>query len=343
MKKLFIVFAALCLAVPAMAADWNFYGSARFATFYTDLDFDIPGTDDRTNLEWNQQGNSRIGANVKFNDEIGGRFEMSDNFGKRLLFGTYNFGAGQLLLGQTYNPSSSYFYSNSVFDGDGGLLGLGQFYDGRNPMVQLSFGRFKMAAITQNTPDTLGGTDVEKMLPKLEGSYGYRADTWFFDVFGGYQTYEVIGTPIGDQDIDAYVIGVGGGVNFGPISFKAGLNLGQNYGNYGQWNRGGTNPIRNTATILNGQVEDVDNWGFLGVLGFKASDMLAFEAGYGWTQAEVDVAGGYKDELTQIYVNSTINITKGFFIVPEVGTIMYEGRVNEPELFYLGAKWQINF
>jgi hypothetical protein len=36
MKKLFIVFAILCLAAPAMAADWNFYGSARFATFYVD-------------------------------------------------------------------------------------------------------------------------------------------------------------------------------------------------------------------------------------------------------------------------------------------------------------------
>ncbi len=43
MKKLFIVFAVLCLAAPAMAADWNFYGSARMATFYSIVDKDIPG------------------------------------------------------------------------------------------------------------------------------------------------------------------------------------------------------------------------------------------------------------------------------------------------------------
>jgi hypothetical protein len=76
-------------------------------------------------LQWAQQGNSRIGANVKFNDQIGGGFEMSDSFGKRKLFGTYTFGNGsQLLLGQTYTPSAL-FYSNSVYDGDGDLLGIG--------------------------------------------------------------------------------------------------------------------------------------------------------------------------------------------------------------------------
>ena len=38
MKKLFIIFAILCLAAPAMAADWNFYGSARMWTGMNSLD-----------------------------------------------------------------------------------------------------------------------------------------------------------------------------------------------------------------------------------------------------------------------------------------------------------------
>ena len=38
MKKLFIIFAVLCLAAPAMAADWNFYGSARMWTGTNSLD-----------------------------------------------------------------------------------------------------------------------------------------------------------------------------------------------------------------------------------------------------------------------------------------------------------------
>ena len=41
MKKLTILIAAValvCFSVPAMAVDWNFYGSARIATFYTSTD-----------------------------------------------------------------------------------------------------------------------------------------------------------------------------------------------------------------------------------------------------------------------------------------------------------------
>ena len=34
MRKIGMVLALFCLAAPAMAADWNFYGSARMATFY---------------------------------------------------------------------------------------------------------------------------------------------------------------------------------------------------------------------------------------------------------------------------------------------------------------------
>ena len=40
MKKLFIIFAILCLAAPAMAADWNFYGNFRMATWWVDDDYD---------------------------------------------------------------------------------------------------------------------------------------------------------------------------------------------------------------------------------------------------------------------------------------------------------------
>ena len=41
MKKLTILMAVaalVCFSVPAMAVDWNFYGSARMATFYTSED-----------------------------------------------------------------------------------------------------------------------------------------------------------------------------------------------------------------------------------------------------------------------------------------------------------------
>ncbi len=77
MKKFTILMAAIalvCFSVPAMAVDWNFYGNARMATFYTSIDEKDTG-DKSTDLRWELQGNSRVGANVKA-DHIKGQFEL---------------------------------------------------------------------------------------------------------------------------------------------------------------------------------------------------------------------------------------------------------------------------
>jgi len=370
MKKLFIIFAILCLAAPAMAADWNFYGSARFATFRIDVDPDIDGVDSDTDTQWAQQGNSRIGATVKFNDQIGGAFEMSDSFGKRKLYGTYTFGSGaQLLIGQTYTPSAL-FYSNSVYDGDGDLLGVGEFYEGRLPMIQYKMGGFKVALISPNVEgytadpgtettdlftsdtavqyevvvDSTAATayDTDVTLPKIEVGYNFKSDAFFADVFAGYQTYELDGNDAYDDvDIDSYVIGGGGGANFGAFFVKAEIHFGQNLGNYGAYNPVGLDD----AAVLDGDdTLDADSLGYAAVVGFTASDMLTFEAGYGHEEAEVDDSDN-TEEADQYYVNCTVNIAPGFFIVPEIGMITYSDDVSdeEPEVFYWGAKWQINF
>jgi len=342
MKKLFIIFAILCLAAPVMAADWNFYGSARMQTFSVDVDPDIEGVDSDTDTWWSQQGNSRIGATVKFNDEIGGGFEMSDSFGKRKLYGTYNFGAGQLLLGQTYAPHA-WFLSNSVWDGDGDLLGRGEFYTGRMEMIQLKFGGFKIAFIEPSTATANATADIDTTLPKIEAGYDFKSDMFFVSAFGGYNTFtDENGGPNGDDvDYDSYVVGVGGGVTFGPVYIKAGVHMGQNLGNYGAYNPSG---LGDEATFVGNELKDNDGLGYLGVVGFNASDMFIIEAGYGHEQAEVDGADD-KDQTDQFYANCTINITPGFFVVPEVGMVLDDpaGDGAEPETFYFGAKWQINF
>jgi hypothetical protein len=371
MKKLFIIFAVLCLAAPAMAADWNFYGSARMATFVVDVDPDVPGVDSDTDLQWAQQGNSRIGATVKFNDEIGGGFEMSDSFGKRKLYGTYAFGnGGQLLIGQTYAPSAI-FGSNSVYDGDGDLLGIGEFYEGRVPMIQFSMAGFKVALISPSlggydetdavvdyfdadgTDATVGtgsgttyafevdaaeGYDVDSTLPKIEVAYTFKADMFSVTGFAGYQTYTLDGAQ--DYDIDSMVYGLGAGLNFGPLFVNLGVHAGTNLGNYGAYQ-----PYLDDGAAL-GATDTLDNdgLGYLAVVGFNASDMLTIEAGYGHEESELDNSNN-KQEADQYYVNATINITKGFFIVPEIGmqTFKEDASTEEPEVFYWGAKWQINF
>ncbi len=356
MKKLFIIFAILCLAAPAMAADWNFYGSARMATFSVDEDPDMTGVDSDTDTLWAQQGNSRLGATVKVNDQIGGGFEYGTGVNVRKLYGTYTFGGGsQLLLGQTYTPTGSYFYSNSVFGSDGDLFGVGQFYAGRQSMIQWSMAGFKVALVNPSTATVNATTDIDTTIPKIEASYKFKSDTFFIDVFGGYNSFtdERTGLVGGDYDYDSYVVGLGGGLNFGAFFANAGVHMGQNLGNYG--NIGAPGVGATTAANLGyqqaqfdaaGALQDNDGLGYLAVLGFNASEMFTIEAGYGYEEGEVDNSNVSVD-VTQYYLNSTINIAPGFFIVPEVGMITTSadgvGITAEPETFYWGAKWQINF
>lgn len=347
MKKLFIIFAVLCLAAPAMAADWNFYGSARMATWYSTYDDAVAGTDDVSNTQWDQQGNSRIGAKVKVNDQIGGRFEMSDGFGKRLLYGTYNFGGGELLLGQSYTPITS-FYSNSVYDGDGDLLNIGQFYEGRQEMIQLKFGGFKVAFVEPSTANAPAGTTTEVTIPKLEASYKFKTDMFFVDVFGGYNTFEAKGhATAGDVDVDSYVVGGGGGVNFGPAFIKAGVHMGENLGNFASlWEREEGAVAPKSVNVTGTTVTDNKAFGYLAVVGVKAYDMFTIEGGYGYQEWDTDLAGSEANDIAQYYLNATINIAPGFFIVPEVGFIDYgknNANVDEGDKTYFGAKWQINF
>ena len=57
MKKFLVIFAVVALiASPAVAAEWNFYGSARMSTFSTDVE--VPeGAESDQDTNWNLQGN----------------------------------------------------------------------------------------------------------------------------------------------------------------------------------------------------------------------------------------------------------------------------------------------
>jgi hypothetical protein len=404
MKKLFIIFAVLCLAAPAMAADWNFYGSARMQTFWTNNDVGPEGAQaDDTDVRWAPFGNARIGANVKFNDQIAGKFEVGDTFNKRQLFATYTFGNGmELLLGQTYTPTSQYFYSFSGYGDDNNLLGIGQFYTGRKPMIQFKMGSFKLALVTPSTGptavkgdnddaiygvladqgggvyayNTVGVTedttnavvvvpatgafevkDTDVIIPKIEASYKFKTDMFFVDVFGGYQTYD-LDAPSKEYSIDSYVAGLGGGVNVGALFFNAGVHMGQNLANYGNVGfLGPDNLAAASSTAVTAlkigaasynstkdEIVDNDGLGYLAVLGFNASEMFTIEAGYGYQQYEDDAEGAKTDSAKQYYVNCTINIAPGFFIVPEIGKVEWElDDVDFGDYMYYGAKWQINF
>jgi hypothetical protein len=340
MKKLLVLLVAgafvLGLTLPAMSAekeavDWGFYGNARFQTFSDSVE--PKGGDKDTDLIWRLEGNSRIGAKVKAGN-IGGHFEYDSTPGLRLLYGTWNFGAGSLLVGQSYTPLD-YFASLQVKNGDTGLIGFGNPYTGRLANIALNMAGLELALVEPNA-NNINATifdDTDTSLPKLEAAYKINLGPAHIKLLGAYQTYDLVA---GNQEksLDAYVYGFGFTAPFGPAYLKGSLLMGNNAGNAGL--AGGGSATATSAT----QIVDNDTTAYTLVAGFKASDALSFEVGYGHIEDEDDISNAATSEADSYYAQATINIAKGFFIVPEIGR--FESKT-ETETTYFGAKWQINF
>jgi len=374
MKKLFVMLAAVAFVVaftaPAFAAEWSFYGSARIGTFWSDQDYgdkELKGamTDDNDlDLDHSLQSNSRIGANVKVSDNLVGRFEYghTSTVNLRILWGEYDFGGFKLGVGQNYTPLN-WFYSNQVVAGDTDMLPYGGVYNGRRAMVRGTFGGLEVALVQPNKPLTgeavaaswaWDGTawketaakgrfkDTDVTIPQLQAKYSFKVAGLALDIAGGYQTYQVVDAADKDEDITSYVAALGATYNVGPFYIAGNYWMGQNVGNMGMWNVGSPDAGYDAG---DDKILDSDGYGFLLVAAFTLSDMLRFEGGWGFTSFDVDKADK-KDETQAYYVQATINLAKGVFIVPEIGKIDYmkdSSGVKEGDTTYYGLKWQINF
>lgn len=182
MRKLMVVAALLVLFTgSAIAADWNFYGSARVQTTYTSFDnspFSTPSSvlsdtstyfgtaiplsvfgaakgNNTNNYEQKLYGNARVGAKVNVGDDLYGHFEfgaLGSTANIRILWGEWTFGAGKLGIGQNYTPLimpySNQTYSINAFNkGDHNMSTFGMLYGSRKPMIRLKFGGFQIAAV----------------------------------------------------------------------------------------------------------------------------------------------------------------------------------------------------
>ena len=261
----FTVFLVLFIAGTVFASEWNLYGSARMATFYTSQDLgDLyksdanPNGDDEfgrstvKDLQWNLQSNARIGATVK-GDTVSGRFEYGastdpdltgNNANIRLLYGVWHFSENWgLKVGQDYTPIT-FFLSGQVFDTDNELEFVGNAYGGRHGQVALEGtlgpGTLKFAAVTPKT-STLNVTSeatTETRIPKLEASYEFKLnDAISFHGFLGYNYYKLywlapapggVGTANYDKNISSYFAGLGADLNFGPFYVKPQMSYYQN-------------------------------------------------------------------------------------------------------------------
>ena len=369
MRKLLIVLAAFALVVaytlPAMAADWGFYGSARMTTFMDDVD-PGGGAESDADLTWALQGNSRFGATVKAG-EVGGGFEYGTGINLRKLYGTMPLGGGTLLVGQTYSPVNL-FYSNQVWGGDAGLLDVGGVYGGRRAMLQYSVGSLKVALVQPVSPSvvpvasaagfafdpTTGGTtavaavagagaiNTNTTMPKIEASYGLKLGPAALKFVLGYNSYEEEAAAK-SYDINSMVLGVGFNVGFGAVSIGGNVYTGTNTGNYGLWQRGADDATYNAT---NDDIDDCSTMGYMLVVGFKTSDTLKFELGYGYNEHESDATGAKADDSSAMYAQAVLTMAKGVYIVPEIGVVDLGDDAagnEEGEITYFGAKWQINF
>jgi hypothetical protein len=352
MKKLMIMVAALAmLASSAYAADWNFYGSARIGTFYNDAGTIGTAANDATNYSEYLHGNARIGANVKVSDELTGRFEYGASGGVaniRLLYGTWNFGGGKLVVGQAYAPLNYLYSTQAGLGGDANGLKHGGVFSGRVGQIQLVFGGLQVAFVPANTNLMNAAASTEIKLPGIEVGYTMNFDNIDLKLGGGYQNFKAtLAAGNAEQDVTSYILSAFGKANFGAFYVAGNLYGGQNCGNMISVDTDGDNSFNSDngiATLTATNVQDSDVFGALIVAGFVANDMFTIEAGYGYVSTELDVAGpaGDKDKLSTYYLNSTVTLAPGVFIVPEVG-VMDGEEAGDQEITYGGIKWQINF
>ena len=412
MKKMIILVLALVMAfaaLPAFAqdkADWAFYGSVRMWTAWESVDSDTPaalsnrggffpvavtdakaltfGTEAKGDDEiaWLMQGNSRFGAKVKWGN-VGGAVEYGHSAGNalytRLLYGTWNFGSGTLLVGQDYGP---YFYLVSGLCGPGGEecngIGFGSIYSGRTPQLKLIFGGLQVAlkqprltssfqpttaaTLTAQTPllvsnqanaATSGYVDRDQTLPTLEASYTFNAGPGQFFIGGIWNQYtEVynIANAERENDVTGWALGAGTKLAFGPFYVNATFQYATNPNNSGS----GPATLYPSVQLYNpatDQSEDADYLAAQLILGFKLTDSMQLEGGIIWQNGQIDSDDVNVDQTTwTYYIGFGWSPAKNVFIVPEFGIVDYnklelenEEDVSFGKMTWFGIKWQINF
>ena len=371
MKKLSAALAVVLFTVPALAADWSFFGSARMATFYKYTDFgsaNQPGTGEQDDwgMIWDFQTNSRLGAKVKA-DKVDGYVELALkgtdggdlDVGTRRAFGLWHFSdKAALKVGKDYSPVSQ-MISNQVFNNDDDMWGSGDFHGRRPGGLTLILGGLEVALLTNPLTTSAGqfpaNSDPDYNFPKVEARYTLKLDNFQIVPFGGFNYFQVsdtsatraAGTLTDSADITSYVAGLTVKANIGAFYGAAVGTYGQNWGN-ANWNPGYNAITSSQATLKSsgGSTNDATSYMLGMVAGVKVSDHLQFEVGAGYRNDDPDTPGSDNDDFWQGYAQVVVTLAQGVYLVPEVGYQDFmdaaDGQ-NQGYDWYAGAKWQIDF
>ena len=372
MKKLIALISTLSLfglfAELSIAYEWNLFGSARMATFYIwDLNPTLAplGLTETEQLQWRFQPNSRFGAKVS-GDKFEGRVEIGANrpaASLRFLYGTWKFSDNwQLKIGKDNTPIK-FSLSNQVINTDQNLQQIGAAWGGRSGQIAIEGQGFKFAAITPVTRVGISPTsnvrsvNVQVYWPKLEASYIYHFDdTKSVHIIGGIE--DSFFTAILNDgtkrkgSITSLVFGAGGTMNIDPGYINAQMS----------WYRDGAasgwlgSALQGDATVTvtpvigrNGRPQNVDSLMAMLAVGYVPSERVRFETGIGYLRNKGKGENKFTNDYYAVYLQSLVTLAPGVYIVPEIGYIDF-GEVTGTgperglgELWYLGAKWQIDF
>lgn len=348
MKKIILIITAVMLfSGTAMAAEWNFYGSAQVNTFYTDVD---NGGSAAKNLAHGLNAESVIGATVRVSDTLSGMFEYGSENGNaniRYLYGVWNFGAGSLLVGQD-DEVLAHPGSEQVYNDNAGLGGWGEMATGKKAQIKLILGDFRLAFRAPDTTynssatNTNITTNTEVKLPSIEARYNFSGDNWNLAVNGGYMTYEV-GT-VNAQDVTSFVVGIGGDFSVGALVLGANIFGGENVGNLvdADVNGGDTGNGYAVYNAVTNKVTDNEAFAWRVTATYAVNDMFSVHGGYGYMSTELD-NNSTKDDVKAYYLQTPITLAPGVAIIPEAGVVDYNQTGAANQTTYFGAKWQIDF
>jgi len=374
MKKLIIILAVIAMvgAFTATAmADVSLYGSARFRTYYASVDSGVPGADSDDDLEWRMGHLTRFGANFAA-DKITGQFELdarantstggtqnieagtgaSGLGGMRLrhLWGQWDFGAGKLLIGQTWPLYELPVSGINYYSGGVQALGGMGYNVARTSQIRLTFGDFKLAFLPPDTSKTSPSAalfnEVNTFFPKIELRYDMKMDALALNFMGGYQNYEIENTVTkSTEDITSYVLGARAKANFGPAYAGLGLTYRQNGNNYGAW----TVSTKESPVFEGAGLNDANAFGLVAALGWKFNDMFTLEGTYAMLNSELDTSASNEDDMITYGVIAKITMAPGVYIIPEFifqdnkdnvtnGTVVDQG-----DTTIFGVFWRIDF
>jgi hypothetical protein len=313
-----------------------------------------------------------------------GNTEGTQSVSLRLLYGTWNFGPGTFEIGQDYG---SYFYLVSNLCGPGGAecngIGFGSIYPGRVPQLALIMGGFRVSlelptitssfspqstvpfnAITPTTilltnNQTTAGTgfiEYDKVFPRIAANYTFNLGPGQFFIGGQYNTYDEeygVNGALQENSIDAWTLGAGTKLAFGPFYVNGTFQYGVNPNNAGT----GPTTIYPSVQLYDPQLNRSEDSTYMAaqlILGFKLTDAITFEGGVVWQNGNVDSPNNsqlsFEQNTYTYYLQMTWMPTKNFYIIPEIGAIDFDKlKISDSESLpygktsWIGVKWMINF